>query len=554
MLSKNLKETTIIVKYRGAIVPDLVIPKIKVFDYSFIKNQKMGFHLSYETNNFQFHIVDKFASFPLFYTIVNNKLYVSERVDDLIPHLKAVEFDAVGYYGSGGNFRGERSHKTLFKGIKRIMPGHYLEYKNGNIKNHCYWSFQYLGDKPFQGNFDEACEELGYLVSQSVKRCYEFAPDAELHLSGGLDSGSIAALICQLSPSDRNTHTLLLEGKSVDDYNSESGFIKKYKAHYPQIKTNFYTFSVNVFNKVNLFEDASNWYGIGPQNPECTVARSISQQHKKYVLTGLGGDELASFGHSTHNVFYSIYNDRQASLYINWMADKKVRWRQIIVAALKRNKKISVKDAWYVARLMKGYLNYSSWYTVDFRKKTEKQMNVPALLEYYIPAAYEYRLNMLDRSFFTHRSDVWNYIGQKYNIDYLHPLLDGDLVDFCATLPRALFKPLKRRELFKTALKKYIPNELMEGTKRPGNSQNKIDSNKQIERLIDLKRGIQQIKGTFSGAIYNLNRMEELTEEYQYILKRIPSRYLQTHKVIEAKIRTINLLVLRAKNLNHIFK
>lgn len=330
--------------YRGAVQAEKLIPQILEGDYSFIQEQKMAYYLSCSQQNFGFHIVDYFASLPLFYTIHKGVPIVSEVVDDLLPYLSEMEFNPAGYYYTGGLEKGGRSVHTPFKGIQRIPPGHYLEYRNGKTKLHCYWSFDSLKESPFQGTYAEACETLGFLIRQAVKRCYEFAPNAALHVSGGLDSGSIAAIICQLSSVDRRVYALLWEGTPLTENAYESGFISKYQSYYPQLKVHrLYPYSLKKEDwHVPILKEAGNWHYAHQESEELKICQHMQTENRQYILTGLGGDELASFGNMHQRMRWSVHNDDQAKLYLKWK-DSKKKWKSIVKTLIKAPQKLYIR-------------------------------------------------------------------------------------------------------------------------------------------------------------------------------------------------------------------
>lgn len=548
---ENTKKNEAVLKHRGAIYPEKILPRLKAHDYNWVKEQKMGYYLSYTTEHFQFHAVDRFASFPLFYCVKNGKPYVSEKVDDLLLHLPQVKFDPVGYYGTGGMLKGERSHRTPFVGIERIMPGHYLEYKDGKINLTRYWSFLDLKDKPFQGTYEEACEELGFLVKQAVERCIDFAPETAVHLSGGLDSGTITAITCQLSNQERQAYALLRDNAPLEHDTYESGFIQKYQQEFPQLKVNRFDPTKDEEIEGNLFTAADNWYYISTNNVQCAIAKDVQAKGKKYILTGVGGDELASYGHSYQNVSYSIHNDQQAKLYLKWMIGRKRRWRYRIKGLLGRDGNII--DSFRSTEMNKMVLLNKHWYTKAFVKSASSSFNKADMALYWFPSSYDYRLETLSRSFFTIRSDKWNFIGRHYNVDYLHPLLDSDVVNFSASIPRDFFKGKKHRELIKTALNKQLPKSLLEGGKRPSHPRKQLEVGALKMQIAATKSELTLLKDSFAGNVYDFNKMRKMLNSYEQLMKTIPNTDTQTIVAIKRWASQIDQITIKAKYLNHFF-
>lgn len=541
-----------IIKYRGAILPEKILPRLLVHDYSFVKEQKMGYYFSYETPHFQFHVVDRFASFPLFYYIRKGKLYVSEKISDIISYLPEIKFDATGYYTTGGLLKGERSERTPFEGIKRLMPGHYITSKNGHISITRYWSFLDLKDCPFQGTYEESCEELGYLIQQAVRRSYDFAPDAALHFSGGLDSGSIAALTCQLSDQPRRAYTYVHPDAPLNHDYYESGFIDKYKKHFPNLEITYFSKLSKVKKNIAIFPDAENWYTLSLNKTEFTVIKEAINEKKKYIFTGLGGDELASYGHGFQNVRYSIHNDQQAKLYMKWIIHEKRRLKGKLKILLGKIQ-VSRADAMHAYKLGRIIGERKFWYTKQFQSAASEVFQLPTISLYLFPSSYTYRLETLNRAFFTIRSDRWNFMGRKMGVDYLHPLLDADLVTFCATLPRSFFRNRKHREMIKTALAPYLPNDLLIGGKRPSMLKPPISEATLLDDSLFLQHSLKKMEKTFASTVYDFEAVENQHSRIQNFLEKSTYKQKASLKSIEKWNRRVRMIIEKAMYLNNFF-
>lgn len=541
------------IKYRGAIYPEKVIQKIQNYDYSFVWEQKMGYYLSYETEGFAFHVVDRFASFPLFYCVKDGKPYVSEKVSELVPHLYERKFDPIGYYGTGGIIKGERSEQTPFEGIKRIMPGHYLEYRNDRITLHRYWKFTDTINKQYSGTYEEACEKLSFLVRQAVKRSFEFAPNAALHLSGGLDSGTITALVCQLSNVERLAYAHLQIGAPVKHEYYESGFIREYKKHFSHLKVFDYVFMNNIEVTEEIVNDIGNWYTLlENENTEIQILEDLKSKNKKFILTGLGGDELASYGTFPQNLLQNVSNHKEAIRFLTWNLGKKKRWKKYIKILF--SKKNSLVDNILADRLLINSFHRNFWFTEDFKLEAKEIVETPMLSISSLPSSYEYRLKLLEHKFFTHRSDKWNYLGNNYGISYLHPLLDADLVDFCASLPRFFFVERKDRAMFKIAMKGFVPSDLLRGGKRPMYIK-KMDYERHflISKIKTTIVYLDSLKGTFASNIYDYQKMSKMLNQCLSILNYTPASHQNTFRAIFRLTNRTNLLIMRAKYLNKYF-
>ena len=135
-------------------------------------------------------------------------------------------------------------------------------------------------------------------------------------------------------------------------------------------------------------------------------------------------------------------------------------------------------------------------------------------------------------------------MGIDYGITYIHPLLDKDLVEFAASIPRDFFKKPLRRGLFKLGLQNDIPNELLQGNKRPYYSDDKtfaIDED-EIKNLIN---DCNKLTGTFANSVYN----------YQAVIKYLKKfNSNEVSKLNRGIVKKLKFIVNEAKFLNKYFQ
>src|SRR2546425_13373408 len=82
---------------------------------------------------------------------------------------------------------------TLFRGIKKLPPGHLLVREDGRTQVQRYWE-PVLGDFQSAINLDEAVEEFSGLLRDTVRRHLISDVPVGMLLSGGLDSSAVTAM------------------------------------------------------------------------------------------------------------------------------------------------------------------------------------------------------------------------------------------------------------------------------------------------------------------------------------------------------------------------
>lgn len=80
---------------------------------------------------------------------------------------------------------------TFFKGVKKLLPGRYLIWKNGEITVKRYWKPEFNPDNSKELN--EWADEIHTAVNQMLSETKELSEYAETFLSGGVDSSYVLA-------------------------------------------------------------------------------------------------------------------------------------------------------------------------------------------------------------------------------------------------------------------------------------------------------------------------------------------------------------------------
>ena len=133
---------------------------------------------------------------PLYYTVSGGRLLFASEIKPLLLALGGVADPdpvAVDFFVSVGYVPGDR---TLFKGIRKLLPGHFMRWEHGEPRITKYWD---VPDEPVARDvFEEAERQFLELLRESVR--LRMISDVPLgaFLSGGVDSSVIVAQMGEL--------------------------------------------------------------------------------------------------------------------------------------------------------------------------------------------------------------------------------------------------------------------------------------------------------------------------------------------------------------------
>lgn len=228
---------------------------------------------------------DRIGQKPLFYAATEDRLVFGSELKSLAKVPGICEQIDPGAIDEFLTYQYIPHPGTIWKGVKKLAPGHFLIYQDGKVTVERYWSFDPSIEKPMSAR--QAQERLKELLTDSVRLRLQSDVPLGSFLSGGIDSSLITAIAQSQRDSPVRTFSI---GFPVADFDET-----KYAAQVAQhLGTQHQRFEVqpsgvDVIDKLvwhydEPFGDSSavpTWYLSQLTRGEVTVA-----------LSGDGGDEL----------------------------------------------------------------------------------------------------------------------------------------------------------------------------------------------------------------------------------------------------------------------
>ncbi|HXQ24992.1 MAG TPA: asparagine synthase (glutamine-hydrolyzing) [Candidatus Acidoferrales bacterium] len=176
---------------------------------------------------------------------------------------------------------------TLVDGIEKLPPGHWLEWRDGEVSSDAYWRLPYGPSREI--TLDSAKQELDALLAQSVSEHLLSDVPLGVWLSGGIDSSTILHYAARASTSRLKTLSISFLGKSFD----ETSYIREVAAQYG---TDHEEFDLNPGENLSSAIEEFAYYNDEPDADAGALPLwFLSKMTKTKVtvaLSGEGGDEL----------------------------------------------------------------------------------------------------------------------------------------------------------------------------------------------------------------------------------------------------------------------
>lgn len=150
------------------------------------------FAFALDDNGKIFCMRDQFGTKPFYYYQTENGLLFGTTIRRIMEQdgfVKEINTDMLQIYMSLTYVAGE---DTFFKGVKKLMPGHWLEFENGRLTVERYWTPTFKPDN--SKTLDEWADEIHSTIQRVFPEVKEEGETAESFLSGGVDSSYVLAM------------------------------------------------------------------------------------------------------------------------------------------------------------------------------------------------------------------------------------------------------------------------------------------------------------------------------------------------------------------------
>ncbi len=196
-----------------------------------------------------------------------------------------LNYDALPDYLANHAPSGE---STLFKGVKRLLPGQRLVWRDGKMDVDRYWDVSFVKRNDDGYSDRDYVEQWRELFRTSVKLRLMADVPLGMFLSGGIDSSAIAAMMSTMVDEPIKTFSVAFREREANELEYARLVAEKYRTDHHEV----------VVSPEDFFSALPNliWHEDEPLAHPSSVAlyfvSHLASKHVKVVLTGEGSDEL----------------------------------------------------------------------------------------------------------------------------------------------------------------------------------------------------------------------------------------------------------------------
>lgn len=542
LLRKNLIEKGYIFQSRSD--SELILYLYEEYGIDFIHHLRgeFAFILFDSVKNIMIAARDRFGIKPLCYYFNNKKLLLASEAKAIIAAGITAEWNESALY-QALCLQYIPIEQTLFKNIQQLAPGHMLIYDGKKLQIKEYWDLNYQTAQESKLNIDDLTLELEKKLKEAIT-CRLRSDNIKLccHLSGGIDSATIAALASQALNTPLPCFSVTFPHASYD----ESPTAYRLAQH---IGAEFHPVAVDADDMIDVLPAAVYFSeGLAINNhlsAKYLLNRAIKKAGFKIALTGEGSDELfTGYAH-----FKQDYHTEQT-------------------------------ENIFAKNILSTGLQISNDTTLSLEKVKHHLNHIPSFIK--AKAAIGYKLHQLLKPSDHSADDVFNTLFAKNNLKQklngIHPVqqssylwikfalngyilrtlgdgcemahsiegrvpfLDHHLFDFSKKIPLSLkIKNNIEKYILREAVKKHITPEIYQRQKHPFLAP--------PLSLLSNQRGIEFVYDCLHSA-----RLKSLPfyddEKIKHYLKQFPTFTMSQHIAAEPVIMMILTSYLLAQQYN----
>ncbi len=235
---------------------------------------------------------DRIGIKPLFYAVSHDRIVFASDIRALrsaystdIEPQQVLKYLALSYVPGA---------ETVWRGVQKLPPAHYLWIEGGNITLEKYWSLSGIG--VWQGSVEEAQEQLEVLLHDAIKLQLRSDVPLGVFLSGGLDSSAIVALAAEQLSEPLRTFTIRFEGKGSADGYFARKIAQRYATSHIEIPMGPAEAAAAIDELLPMMDEPLSDSAL---LPAYWLSKAARDQGIKVLLNGAGGDEIFG-GYSRH--------------------------------------------------------------------------------------------------------------------------------------------------------------------------------------------------------------------------------------------------------------
>ncbi len=417
---------------------------------------------------------DRLGIKPLYYQLTSHQIVFGSEIKVILAGpgtCGQLDRAVLPEYLSFGYLSGEQ---TFYSGIRKLMPGHWMEVDvGGKFKIERYWDLP-LTHSNRSNPESHYIQTYRAMLEQAVSSHLMSDVPLGVFLSGGIDSSAVAALMTKIRRAPVQTFSV---GYAENEY-SELSYARVVARHLNSIHHEVLVSRQDFFDSLPHLIWHEDEPIVWPSSVALYFVAQLARERVKVVLTGEGADETLA-GYSRYA--FTLKNAAWDRIY-----------RRTIPDAIRRAVSASIADSTWINATLRRKLSHTflarngnSWASFYFdnffsafsESEQAELLSDEVLKESANGAAYQRVLEfwehssgeMLQRLLYT---DIKTYLvellmkqdnmSMAASIESRVPFLDHSLVEFATNIPQNLqLGRFAGKRILKKAVEDLLPHSIL---------------------------------------------------------------------------------------------
>jgi asparagine synthase (glutamine-hydrolysing) len=403
---------------------------------------------------------DRFGIKPLYYRHVAGELSFASELDAL-PQGE-IDLDALDAFLTFNTIPGPLS---IFREIRKLLPGHVLTWQHGDMAIR-----EYARPGPLEPRHDddeaELVEECRARLRDSVRAHLIADVPVGVLLSGGVDSGALAALAAEESAEPVRTFSIGFEESSFDELAGARLVAERYGTRHREL-----VLRPNAALLLPALADAFDEPFADSSALPTYLVSKLAAEDVKVALSGEGGDEL--FGG-----YYTYVADQLAERVGGLAAAARPLVERMPTSSRRASLDYKAKRFARAAHLppLERHHGWKEIFSPDARAELTGRRNGFDPVDVYrarfaATEGHELITRLQDVDFGIYLVDdllvKTDRASMAHSLEARVPFLDTMVTNFAFSLPvRHKVRGLSKKRLLRKAVEPLLPHEVVHGRKR----------------------------------------------------------------------------------------
>ena len=411
---------------------------------------------------------DRLGIKPLYYTVQRGELHFGSELKAIFAHPaipRHLSDAALGYFLS---LNYVPAPYTLVRGIEKLLPGTWLEFRDGVLKSEHYWRNEF---HPQNWTLPDATAQLDDLLSKSIAEHLIADVPLGIWASGGLDSSAILHYAAQAATRKLKTFSISFAGRRFDESRYFRLLAETYNTEHYEFDLNSDVDLTSAIHEIAYYSDEPS--ADAGALPVWFLSR-MTAQHVTVALSGEGADEVFG-GYQTYLA------DRYAGRIRRTPAP-------LLRLALMLANRLPVSDEkigleYKLKRFLAGALlsadNAHFYWNGTFSRTEQRELGLPHDPEPLdslsralrgLPSSRDVtnRFLFVDQHYYLPDDILYkcDRMSMAHSLEVRPPFLDHRIVEFAGTLPAHLkIKGKQTKFIMRELLRAKLPTPILQRRK-----------------------------------------------------------------------------------------